>query len=67
MVFNQAKSVDVLPEIMMDSNYTIEVVDEIKLLGIFIRNNLELYSNTKKNQQMFCQYGVIEKPEEIWS
>ena len=47
MVFNQAKSVDILPEIRMDNDDNIEVVDEIKLLGIIIRNDLKWHSNTK--------------------
>ena len=47
IVFNQAKSVDVLPVVKMDNNEIIEVVDEIKLLGIMIRNDLKWHSNTK--------------------
>ena len=47
IVFNQAKSVDVLPVVKMDNNEIIEVVDEINLLGIMIRNDLKWHSSTK--------------------
>ena len=47
MVFNQAKSVDVLPELKMGGNEIIEVVDEIKLLGIIVRNDMKWHSNTR--------------------
>ena len=48
MVINQAKSVDVLPVVKMDNYEIIEVLDEIKLLGIIIRNDLKWHSNRKK-------------------
>ena len=46
MVFNQAKSVDILPEVKLDEN-ELEVVEETKLLGIILRNDLKWQSNTK--------------------
>ena len=47
MVFNKAKSVDVLPVLKMQGSDAIEVIDEIKLLGIIIRNGLKWQSNTR--------------------
>ena len=46
VVFNQAKSVDILPEVKLDEN-KLEVVEETKLLVIILRNNLKWQSNTK--------------------
>ena len=46
MVFNQAKSVDILPEVKLDEN-ELEVVEETKFLGIILRNDLKWQSNTK--------------------
>ena len=46
-VFNQAKSGGVLPEIKMDNDDKVEVIDEIKLLEIIKRNDLKWHSNTK--------------------
>ena len=48
MVFNQARSVDILPELKLDEENFIEVVDEIKLLGVIIKNDLKWQSNTRK-------------------
>ena len=47
MVFNQAKSVDVLPVVKMGDNEIIEVVDELKLLRIIVRNDMKWHSNTR--------------------
>ena len=39
MMFNQARKIDILPEVKLNGN-NIEVVDEAKLLGFMITNNL---------------------------
>ena len=45
MLFNRAKSIDILPKIKI-GNKDIEVVDELTLLGIIIRSDLNWNSNT---------------------
>ena len=47
MIFNQAMSVDVVPEVKLDDGNIIEIVDEIKLLGVIIRSDLKWQANTK--------------------
>ena len=46
MVFNPCTSIDFLPEMVLDNN-EIEVVDEIRLLGLIIRSDLKWISNTE--------------------
>ena len=46
MVFNQAKSVDIVPKVKLDEN-KLEVVEETKLLGIILRNDIKWQNNTK--------------------
>ena len=47
MIFNQATSIDVHPIVKLDQNKIIEVVDEMKLLGVMIRSDMKWQSNTK--------------------
>ena len=47
MIFNQATSVDVLPRVKINPDKTLEVVEEMKLLGIMIRSDMKWTSNTK--------------------
>ena len=53
MIFNQATSVDVLPRVKINPDKTLEVVEEMKLLGIMIRSDMKWTSNTK-NQIIKC-------------
>ena len=46
MLFNKATSVDVLPQVEISEGNLIEVVDEMKLLGIMITSDLKWKSNT---------------------
>ena len=46
MMFNQARKIDILPEVKLNGN-NIEVVDEAKLLGVMISNNLTWQKNTQ--------------------
>ena len=46
MVFNPCNSIDFMPELSLDDN-ELEVVDEIKLLGLVIRSDLKWVSNTE--------------------
>ena len=46
MLFNSAKKIDVLPEVLISEDNFIEVVDEMKPLGIRIRSDLRWNSNT---------------------
>ena len=47
MIFNQATSVDIQPIVKIDEENIIEVVEQIKLLGIIIRSDMKWCSNTK--------------------
>ena len=46
MLFNTARTVDVLPEVKFDEESEIEVVDELKLLGVMLRTDMKWQSNT---------------------
>ena len=46
MVFNPCKTIDFIPEITMKSN-NLEVVNEIKILGLTIRSDMKWVSNTE--------------------
>ena len=46
MLFNRAKRVDILPEVHYNESTLIELVEEMKLLGIIISSNLSWKSNT---------------------
>ena len=46
MIFNIASSVDILPELKINNENILEVVEEMKLLGIVIQSNLKWKSNT---------------------
>ena len=62
MIFNQAKTVDVLPEVMLDDDNIIETVDEIKLLGVIIRNDLKWQANTKNIiSKCFARMWLLRK------
>ena len=41
MIFNQATSVEVFPQVTLNDDNQIEVVEQMKLLGIIIRNDME--------------------------
>ena len=47
MLFNKATSVDILPQVEITEGHLIELVDEMKLLGIMITSDLKWKSNTK--------------------
>ena len=47
MIFNQATSVDVYTKVKIDQDNIIEVVEQMKLLGIIIRSDMKWCSNTK--------------------
>ena len=46
MIFNPCTSIDFSPEITLENN-DLEVVDEIRLLGIIIRSDLRTVTNTE--------------------
>jgi hypothetical protein len=46
MIFNNATSVDIMPKLSPNNDNIIEAVEEMKLLGIIIQNNLSWKSNT---------------------
>ena len=46
MLFNPCTSIYFMPEISLDNN-ELEVVDEIRLLGLIIRSDLKWISNTE--------------------
>ena len=57
MVFNQARKVDILPKVRLNDDL-IEVVDEAKLLGIMITNDLTWHKNT--------QYIIGRSYQRMW-
>ena len=46
-LFNQATKYDFMPEIKLDDGELAEVVEEFKLLGVFITSDLKWHKNTK--------------------
>ena len=46
IVFNPCKKIDFMPEMTLNG-HEIEVVEEIKLLGIFLRSDMKWTSNTQ--------------------
>ena len=46
ITFNPCRTIDFMPEISIDGN-ELEVVDEIRLLGIILRSDMKWISNTK--------------------
>ena len=46
MTFNPCTSIDFMPELCLDNN-DLEVVDEVRLLGLIIRSDLKWVSNTE--------------------
>ena len=46
IVFNPCRNIDFMPEIYMEDNH-LEVVDEIRLLGLILRSDMKWTSNTK--------------------
>ena len=47
ILFNQARKYDFFPELSIEQNENLEVVEEIKLLGVLIRSDLSWCSNTE--------------------
>ena len=47
MIFNTATSVDILPKVNMNNDEVLEVVEDMKLLGVMIRSDMKWASNTK--------------------
>ena len=46
-MFNEARSVDILPKVKLSEENMIEVVDDMKLLGVMIRSDLKWDDNTE--------------------
>ena len=53
MLFNTSRKYDFLPEVTFDGENKLEVVDKIKLLGIFFQSDMRWYSNTNN----LCKNG----------
>ena len=53
MLFNTGKSYDFMPQIETEAGDMLEVVEEMKLLGIIVRSDMTWHSNTKQ----LCQKG----------
>ena len=47
MVFNEARSVDILPKVKLNDENTVEVVEEMKLLGLMVNSDLTWHKNTQ--------------------
>ena len=48
MIFNTRKNFDTMPEVYIHENSMLDVIDEVKLLGIQIRSDLKWFSNTNQ-------------------
>ena len=49
MLFNQSRTIDVLPALVINEDTHLETVDEIKLfLGVIVRNGMKWHSNTRQ-------------------
>ena len=46
IMFNQARDYDFPPEISVDADENLEVVEELKLLGVLISSDLSWSANT---------------------
>ena len=46
MIFNPCTSIDFMPELSVENN-DLEVVDEMRLLGLIIRSDMKWLSNTE--------------------
>lgn len=53
MLFNTSRVYDFMPKVTFDESSYLEVVEEMKLLGIIIQSNMKWYSNT----QNLCKKG----------
>ena len=53
ILFNTGRTHDFLPQIETESGEMLEVVEEVKLLGIVVRSDLKWHSNTKQ----LCKKG----------
>ena len=47
MLFNKGRNYDFLPDIKTESGEMLEVVEELKLLGLVMRSDLSWHSNTE--------------------
>ena len=47
IVFNEARSVEILPKVKLSEENMIEVVDDMKLLGVMLRSDLKWQDNTE--------------------
>ena len=47
MLFSRQKKYDFLPELQLIPNRNIEVVEEMKIVGVIVRSDLKTCSNTK--------------------
>ena len=53
MIFNTSRTYDFMPKISIDGVNHLEVVEEMKLLGIVFQSNMKWFANTSK----LCQNG----------
>ena len=53
MLFNTSWKYDFIPEITLDGEHYLEVVEEMKLLGIIFQSNMRWYANTSN----LCRNG----------
>ena len=64
MIFNPCKSIDFMPELSVENN-DLEVVDEMRLLGLIIRSDMKWLSNTdnsvmKANKRLWILRSIWE-------
>ena len=48
MLFNQSRTIDVLPALVINEDTHLETVEETKLLGVIVSNDMKWHSNTRQ-------------------
>ena len=65
MLFNEARSVDILPKVMVNDQNSIEVVEKMKLIGLMVNSDLTWHKNTQhinsKGFQRMQLIGILKK------
>ena len=66
ILFNNRKSYDFLPKLMLSNNEYLEVVEEVKLLGLIIRSDLSWQANTDNMcKKAYSRLWVIRRLKQL--
>ena len=64
MIFNTSRTFDFLPRITIDGINYLEVVEEMKLLGIIFQSNMKYF---KSVPQWVWKTVDAQEPQKVWS